>query len=123
MSPYDLIGMKYRLGADPERHGAADCLSLARTVLLSYGLNPPPVNRDWYRRLKSGDTAVFRDELEKHCVKVDSPRLGTIALCHSPLGYGMASYFESGWLCFVESVVTWKPSGGLEVLQLYCLTN
>ena len=40
MTPYDLIGLPYRLGATPEKHNAADCLSLARTNLQFQLLNP-----------------------------------------------------------------------------------
>ena len=61
--PEQLIGMQYRLGADPERHGKADCLSLARHVVSAYGIELPPANRSWYRRLRRGDYAVFTDEL------------------------------------------------------------
>ena len=38
MKPYKLIGLPYRLGADPIKNHAVDCLSLARTVLKYYGI-------------------------------------------------------------------------------------
>ena len=60
MEPWQLIGMPYRLGADPVRHGKADCVSLARTVLHSFGIDSPEPTRDWYRRLRRGDDAVLR---------------------------------------------------------------
>ena len=41
MKTLDLIGLPYRLGADPDKHQAADCLSLACTVLRNHGLHPP----------------------------------------------------------------------------------
>ena len=31
MKPAKLVGMPYRLGADPEKNGAVDCLHLAKT--------------------------------------------------------------------------------------------
>ena len=121
MTPYELLGMPYRLGADPEKHQAADCLSLTRAVLLHYGFNPPLPERGWYRRLRKGDTQVFRDELERYCTRVDEPKIGVVALCPSPLGFGLAVYFEGGWLCFGESAATWRPIEAQPVLQLYCL--
>ena len=36
--PYELIGLPYRLGAVPEKHGAADCLSLATAVQAWHGI-------------------------------------------------------------------------------------
>ena len=117
--PYDLIGFPYRLGADPERHGAADCLSLAKAVLTYHGVETPPAQRSWYRRLKRGDTDVFREELERWGDLVESPKLGTVALCHSDLGYGMATYFEDGYIHFGDEGVRWSPLNSLEIVGLF----
>ena len=123
MKTLDLIGLPYRLGADPDKHQAADCLSLACSVLRNYGLHPPEPKRSWYRRLRQGDYQVFADELERFCEKTDAPRVGTVALCESPHGVCLAAFFESGWLSFVGSEVKWSPIGALMVRQLYCLTK
>ena len=119
MHPYNLIGMRYRLGADPERHGAADCLTLAKAVLQYQGVVTPPAQRSWYRRLRRGDTDVFREELERWGSVVDAPKLVTVALCHSDLGYGMATYFEGGFIHFGEEGVRWSPLETLEILDLF----
>lgn len=118
--PYRLIGMRYRLGASPEQHQAADCLTLAKAVLAWHGIDTPDAQRSWYRRLRRGDTAVFEEELLRWGSVIDSPRLGTVALCRSPLGLGMASFFENGWLHFDESAVRWSPTGVLPVVACYC---
>ena len=123
MNTLDLIGLPYRLGANPEDHQAADCLSLACTVLRNYGLHPPAPRRDWYRRLRKGDYSVFADELERFCEKTDTPRVGVVALCDAPNGVCLATFYESGWLSFVGLVVKWSPIGALSVRQLYCLTK
>ena len=120
MHPYDLIGLPYRLGADPNRHAAADCLTLARTVLQHHKVNTPQPQRSWYRRLRKGDTQVFKDELERWGEEVTTPKIGAVALCHSPLGYGLATFFEGGWISFVESEVRWSPIGALQVVEVYC---
>ena len=121
MTPYELLGLPYRLGADPEKHNAADCLSLACTVLRYYGFEPPMPERSWYRRLRKGDTSVFREQLDRYCQRTDRPKIGVIALCPSPMGFGLAAYFEGGWLCFGESAATWRPIEAQPVVQLYCL--
>ena len=121
--PYALIGLPYRLGANPAEHGAADCLTLARTVLAWHGIDTPKPQRSWYRRLRRGDIAVFKEELSRWGSVTDSPTLGTVAICQSSLGLGMASYFDSGWLHFDESVVRWSPCGVLPVVAYYCHTN
>ena len=122
MKPYQLIGLPYRLGADPARHGAGDCLSLCRTVLKSYGISSPEPERSWYRRLKKKDYSIFTEELNRWGV-ASPPKLGAIGLCKSDDGYGMAAYYEEGWLSyketFGESVVGWTPLNGLLVEGCY----
>ena len=72
MKPHQLIGLPYRLGADPEKHKAGDCLSLVRTVLANYGFTVPKGERDWYRRLRKKDYSVFFEELNS-CLLYTSP--------------------------------------------------
>ena len=122
MKPHQLIGLPYRLGADPEKHKAGDCLSLCRTVLKSYGISSPDPERSWYRRLKKKDYSIFFEELNRW--GVDSPpKLGTIALCKSDDGYGMAAFYEEGWLNYQKTlggqVVIWSPLNALMVEGCY----
>ena len=65
MKPYELIGLEYRLGSDPVKHGTGDCLSLCRTVLKHYGIASPEPKRDWYRRLKKKDYSIFFEDLTR----------------------------------------------------------
>jgi cell wall-associated NlpC family hydrolase len=122
VKPHQLIGLPYRLGADPERHKAGDCLSLVRTVLANYGFTVPQGQRDWYRRLRKKDYSIFFEELNRW--GVDSPpKLGTIALCKSDDGYGMATFYEEGWLSYQKTlgglVVIWLPLKALMVEGCY----
>jgi hypothetical protein len=121
--PDQLIGLPYRLGADPVKHGAGDCLSLCRTVLKSYGISSPEPERSWYRRLRKKDYSIFPEELNRWGV-ASPPKLGSIALCLSENGsYGMAAYYEEGWLSykrtFGELVVNWSPLDSLMVEGCY----
>ena len=118
MKPHQLIGLPYRLGADPEKHKAGDCLSLCRTVLKSYGISSPEPERSWNRRLKKKDYSIFFEELNRW--GVDSPpKLGAIALCKSDDGYGMAAYYEEGGLNYQKTLggqaVMWSPLKALTV--------
>ena len=117
-----LIGLPYRLGADPVTHGAGDCLSLVRTVVANYGFTVPKGKRDWYRRLRKKDYSIFFEELNRWGVE-SPPKLGAIALCKSNNGYGMAAYYEEGWLSYQkrleELVVIWSPLDNLMVEGCY----
>ena len=97
MKPHQLIGLPYRLGADPEKHGALDCVSLSRTVLKYYGIKSPEPTRQWYRRLKRKDYSIFREQLELWGIRTKTLRLGTVGLCKSKAGYGLAVYWAEGW--------------------------
>lgn len=120
-TPYELIGGKYRLGATWDKHGATDCIGLAIEVLNWYGYKTPKRERNWYRRLRRGDTAVFKEELCKWGEVIDTPIIGSVALCVAPnKSYAMAVYFEGGWLSYVGSAVKWSPIGLLEVVEVYC---
>ena len=122
MRPDQLIGLPYRLGADPVKHGAGDCLSLVRTVVANYGFTVPKGERDWYRRLRKKDYSIFIEELNRWGVE-SPPKLGAIALCKSNDGYGMAAYYEDGWLNYQkrleELVVIWSPLDNLMVEGCY----
>ena len=122
MKPHELLGFPYRLGADPNKHGAADCLSLAREVVNYYGYSLPPAQRDWYRRLRRKDYSVFSEELNRWGIE-STPKLGAIALCESDYGLGLASYYFEGWLSFQDrlgkSAVVWSPIEALSVHGVY----
>jgi len=122
LKPYELIGFEYRLGSDPVIHGTGDCLSLVRTVLGHYGFAVPKGERDWYRRLKRKDYSIFFEELNRWGVE-SPPKLGTIGLCKSDDGYGMAAYYEEGWLSYRKTfggqVVIWCPLDNLLVEGCY----
>jgi hypothetical protein len=119
MKPHQLIGLPYRLGADPIKHHAADCLSLARTVLSHYGINSPEPTRDWYRRFRKKDYKIFKEELERWGNETKQFNIGTVALCKSKYGFGLAVYYEEGWINCGESEVRWSPLDGLEVVGCY----
>ena len=95
-------------------------MALARFVLESYGIKTPKPQRSWYRRLRKKDTQVFKDELERWGEITSDLGCGVVALCKAESGYGMAVWFENGWLSFVESEVRWSPIGVLAVVECYC---
>ena len=119
MKPHQLIGLPYRLGADPIKHHAADCLSLARTVLRHYGIKSPEPTRDWYKRFRKKDYKIFKEELERWGNETKQFNIGTVALCKSEYGFGLAVYYEEGWINCGESEVRWSPLDGLEVVGSY----
>ena len=120
IEPWKLIGLEYRLGADPERHGAADCLSMSRAVLHWGGIPTPEPERSWYRRLRRGDYEVFRDELERWGHQTDTAKLGVVGLGRGSDCLGLIAFYESGWLHFNdEKQIAWVPLNALTPVALY----
>ena len=123
----DLIGLPYRLGADPERHRAADCLTLSRYVLGTYGIKTPVGERSWYRRLRDKDYSIFREQLELWGTPTVDIKVGTVALCQAGDGdgVGLATFIDDypGWLSFVGTEVVWSPLEVLNIEALYCPGN
>ena len=115
-----LLGLPYRLGATPDKHKAADCVSLSGQVIRNYGIEFPSQDRNWYRRLRRKDYEVFRDELKRWGTTTTTANIGVVALCKAEKGYALAVYWEGGWLSFADKTVRWSPLEGLEVLELYC---
>jgi hypothetical protein len=123
INPVDLVGMPYRLGADPEKHGAADCLSLARHVVGHYGYTMPAPQRNWYRRLRRKDYSIFPEELSTWGDIIEQPRLGSIVLCNTNDGYAMGGYWYDGCLVFLGTQVTWKRVTDLPIAGIYFPTK
>tara|TARA_R100000664_G_C2755698_1_gene143449 strand:+ start:736 stop:1107 length:372 start_codon:yes stop_codon:yes gene_type:complete len=123
VKPLHLIGLPYRLGAIPDIHKAGDCYTITRDVLKSYGIDTPEPTREWYRRLRRGDFDVFLEELEKYCSVVTTAKIGVIALIKAEKGYGLATYWEAGWISFVDQEARWSHLEGLEVVRLYYPTK
>jgi hypothetical protein len=121
IEPYELIGLPYRLGAVPERHGAADCLTLAKAVLAWHGIESPCATRSWYRRLRAKDYSIFSEQLELWGIKTDAAKVGTIGLVRAAEGgFGLAAFYDDGWLQFNDRRVTWIPCSDLIPVALYC---
>ena len=120
MKPYQLLGRGYRVGADFVNRSEGDCLSLVAVVMAYYGIDFPNPQRSWYRRYLKGDADVFRDELQKWGQLTEDIECGVVALCQANEGLGLASFYEDGWLSYIELEVRWSPLEALQIVALYC---
>ena len=123
IDPVELVGLPYRLGADPEKHGAADCLSLARHVVGHYGYTMPPPQRAWYRRLRRKDYSVFPEQLSLWGDLIAEPRIGSVVLCKTDDGLCLGGYWCGGCLVFLGTQVAWARVMDLAVVGFYFPTK
>ena len=122
-APVDLIGIPYRLGADPIKHGATDCINLCRTVLTWYGIEAPVPARSWYRRLHAGDTTIFKEQLDLWGTPGET---GIIALVQATgNSFGLAVYYGTGWLhcSSITNRVVWSPNVKYEARYCHGKSN
>ena len=123
LDPADLIGLPYRLGAEPARHGATDCINLCRWVLGWYGIEAPVPARSWYRRLHAGDTHIFKEQLDLWGTPGET---GIIALVQATgNSFGLAVYYDTGWLhCSAQNNrVIWSPNVKYEARYCHGKSN
>lgn len=120
--PVDLIGLPYRLGAEPARHGATDCINLCRWVLAWHGIEAPVPARSWYRRLHAGDTSIFKEQLDLWGTPAET---GIIGLVQASNSYGLAVFYDTGWLhCSAQiNQVVWSPSVKYEARYCHGKSN
>jgi cell wall-associated NlpC family hydrolase len=102
----NLIGLKYRLGADGS-NGEIDCIHLVLQALRNMGFDAPDCDRRWYRMSKS----AILEELQRYTDQVAHPVYnGDIAAWHDQRpAFGVT--WETGILFVNQQTkrVDWKP--------------
>ena len=102
----DLIGLRYRLGADGSK-GEIDCIHLVYKVWERCGIDAPPFNPGWYSASK---TKVCRDLL-RWGYRVDQPTDDGDVLLLKEDNWAFAVTWQAGIL-YVNThlnCVTWGP--------------
>jgi hypothetical protein len=116
-----LVGMPFRMSADPKHGDATDCIRLAFHVLELAGQKPPPIDRSWYPMLARRDTAGLRQEW----MRLSHPTYGPEELSTTllPEGYFAIAVVVGQGLLFVrpESGVVWTPLSNVRPLNYRCL--
>jgi hypothetical protein len=104
-----LVGMPYRMCADPRKGRATDCIHLAFYILELADEHPPKMDRDWYRMLAQKDAEGLRQEW----ISISSPTYGPeqYATTLLPEGdFAIAIVVDGGILCVRPEIgVHWTP--------------
>ena len=120
MKPHQLIGLPYRLGAEPEKHHAVDCLTLTISVLNFYGIKFLKREKEWYKRYLRKDFSIFKEVFDKWGNETKDINIGTVAIVNKKEGFALAVYYEGGFLICQEPMVRWTPQETLAVEKYYC---
>jgi hypothetical protein len=98
---------------------------LSRYVLRTYGIETPAGERSWYRKLRQKDYSIFREQLNLWGTLTDKIDVGTVALCRTNDGLGLATFIDDfpGWLSFCGKEVVWSQAEALNIEVCYCPGN
>ena len=110
-----LIGMRYRLGADGSE-GEIDCINLVYRALEDLGIPAPVFKPSWY---EAGYREIYRDLL-RWGAPVEKPRLnGDVALLQGERAFSVA--WSGGILCVSQAsnTVQWCLPSRVSVFRCF----
>jgi hypothetical protein len=112
-----LVGLPYRMSADPKGAEATDCIRLVFHVLEIAGQQPPPIDRRWYPMLARQDSDGLRREWMRLSRPTTGPeQLSTTLLPEGP--FAIAVVVDGGILLVRPEVgVRWVPLSNLQPLN------
>ena len=102
-------------------HHGIDIIEKSRIkkIYQKYGIKFLKREKEWYRRYLRKDFSIFKEVFDKWGNETKDINIGTVALCKSNNGFGLAVYYEKGWISCGESEVRWSPLNALEVVGCY----
>lgn len=120
LSCADLIGLRYRLGADGS-NGEIDCINLCYRALEDLGIAAPPFNPDWYTASKK---QILRDLLSWG-VRVDRPAYDGDIVLFDQSGWAFAVTWQTGILYINRQLerVAWCSVHKLEKYRCFRTKN
>jgi len=112
------VGLPYRMGADPQRSNATDCIRLVLQVLADAGLNPPAVERQWYRWLAQRDFKAIEADWYRLTEQVPGPEDFAMTLLPTEGDFSIAVVVDNGLLTVKATVgVVWVPLSSMRPLN------
>lgn len=113
------VGLPYRMGADPRQGQATDCIRLVLRVLEDAGLNPPPVERQWYKWLAEGNLDAIKQDWYALTEQTNGPEQYAMTLLPSGGLFCIAVVVDDGLLAISANlnIVSWIPINRLRPLN------
>jgi hypothetical protein len=119
------VGMPYRMGADPRNGNGTDCIRLVLRVLEDAGLQPPPVERQWYKWLAEDNLDAIRDDWYALTEQTAGPEQYAMALVPTGGVFCIAVVVDDGLLTVSANLdmVAWVPLHSIRPLNYRRLRN
>ena len=115
------IGLPYRWGGDPNRHGGTDCLRLTIAVLSLYDApRPATIKREWYQAASRGRWQPLLAELEAISCPVPGGQPLDVALLEGGEPIALGVCVAGGLLTTCQGQgVHWRPLAGCQVQRWF----
>jgi hypothetical protein len=114
------IGLPYRWGGDPDRHGGTDCLRLTLAVLALYDAPRPAVKRDWYQAAGRSRWRPLLDELTTISSEVPGAMPLDVALLAGGEPIALGICVAGGILTTCQGHgVHWRPLGVCQIRRWF----
>lgn len=118
------VGMPYRLGGDPSQGRGTDCIRMVLSVLRDAGLEPPPVERRWYRLLALHDIPAIERDWFNLTEQTSGPEQYAMTLLPNEGDFSIAVVVDNGLLVVKATVgVVWVPLSSMRPLNYRRLRN
>lgn len=105
------IGLPHETGADPDDGKAADCLVIARKVLVDQGYDFPALDPAWFHAAQQGDWRTLHKVWTTYMERTDAATPGSLCLYYNPHSHlGVGVFIDQGFLTVSHSRgVVWRP--------------
>jgi hypothetical protein len=114
------LGLPYRWGGDPDRHGSTDCLRLTLAVLSLYDAPRPAIKPEWYQAARRGRWQPLLSELERISSPVPGGQLLDVALLQGGEPIALGICVAGGLLTTCQGQgVHWRPLAACQVRRWF----
>lgn len=118
------VGLPYRLGADPVKGEATDCLHLAfRTIELG-SVRVPPIKRQWYVHLARNEMKPIYQDWFDLTEQTFGPEQYAMTLLDGEGDFSLATVIDGGLLLVRQTVGSiWAPLDSLRPMNFRRFRN
>lgn len=119
------ISMPYRMGGNPRNSKSTDCIRLVLCVLEDAGLNPPAVEKQWYKWLAERNLEAIKADWFALTEQTMQPEQYAMTLLPAEGDFCIAIVVDEGLLTVSASLdaVMWVPLHSLRPLNYRRLKN
>jgi hypothetical protein len=112
------LGLPYRLGADPLKGRATDCVHLTFRTQELDGVKIPPIKREWYHALCRKDISPLMQDWYDLTTQTQGPEQHAMTVLSRNPEFSLAVVIDGGLLSIRENTgAIWTPLSSLRPMN------